>query len=99
MIVCHCNRIDHRDIENAADILSGPDQLDLVTPVAVYKSLGKAPQCGGCLALAANIIHTRTACARVTGNACPFTADAVGSERRGGMHVPQPLSAFLIAAE
>lgn len=61
MIVCHCNRIDHHDIERAANTLSNDDPLRLLTPVSVYKFLGKRPKCGGCLGLANNIIHTRGA--------------------------------------
>lgn len=59
MIVCHCNRIDHREIEAAADDLTKDDPWRILTPVLVYKALGKRPRCGCCLSLAANIIHAR----------------------------------------
>jgi bacterioferritin-associated ferredoxin len=59
VIVCHCNRIDHHDIEEAASSLLTEDPMRLLTPVVIYKRLGKRPRCGGCLTLAANIIHTR----------------------------------------
>ena len=79
MIVCHCNRIDHREIEDAANALARVDPWRVLTPVAVYKALGRRPQCGGCLQLAANIIHTRagdlSCCKR-----CPLNEFAVGSE-------------------
>lgn len=61
MIVCHCNRIDHRDIELAADRLTEADEWGILTPVAVYKNLGKRPICGGCMSLAASVIHARKA--------------------------------------
>jgi bacterioferritin-associated ferredoxin len=59
MIVCHCNRIDHGEIEAAANDLTKADPWRVLTPGLVYKALGKRPRCGCCLALAANIIHTR----------------------------------------
>jgi bacterioferritin-associated ferredoxin len=59
MIVCHCNRIEHTTIEAAAAALVAADPHRLLTPVGVYKALGKRPRCGGCLALAADIIHGR----------------------------------------
>lgn len=64
MIVCSCNVIDHRDLEGAVDGLYGNDPYVLVTPVLVYKTLGKRPKCGGCLSLAANLIHGRIECLR-----------------------------------
>jgi len=57
MIVCHCNRIDHVEITRAAEGMAGEEPWTLITPVAVYKRLGKKPRCGGCLTLAARIIH------------------------------------------
>lgn len=57
MIVCHCNRIDHVEITRAAEGLAEAQPWTLITPVAVYKHLGKRPRCGGCLTLAARIIH------------------------------------------
>ena len=77
MIVCHCNRIDHRDIEQAANALSDADPWQLITPVTVYKALGKRPRCGGCLSLAANIIHTRNVCTVTSNGVCPFTNSAI----------------------
>jgi len=59
MIVCHCNRIDHTMIEETASRLAGDDPLRILTPVGVYKAMGLRPRCGGCLTLAANIIHSR----------------------------------------
>jgi len=71
MIVCHCNRIDHLEIEEACSALLTEDPLRMLTPVAVYKALGKRPRCGGCLGLAANLIHTRDADASDRCRNCP----------------------------
>ena len=59
MIVCHCNHIDHREIEEACTRLVEAHPWRVLTPGAVYKALGRRPRCGGCLPLAANLIHTR----------------------------------------
>ena len=80
MIVCHCNRIDHRDIEQAANALSDADPWQLITPVTVYKALGKRPRCGGCLSLATNIIHPRSVCSVTSNGVCPFADPAIAEE-------------------
>ncbi len=97
MIVCHCNRIDHRDIERVADMLSGADALNIVTPVAVYKSLGKTPRCGGCLSLAANIIHTRKTCENSSTGLCPFSFDNNKSEADSPAHHGRTTETLLAA--
>jgi len=71
MIVCSCNVIDHRDLEGAVDRLYEVDPYRLLTPVLVYKTLGKRPQCGGCLSLAAKVVHHRVECLRNCEN-CPL---------------------------
>ena len=58
MIVCHCNLIDHTEIERTTAELKASDRLTIVTPVMVYKALGKRPRCGGCLPLATSIMHS-----------------------------------------
>jgi hypothetical protein len=62
------------EIEVAADSLTRFDPWRVLTPVAVYQALGKRPQCGGCLPLAANIIHTRTVGDLSCCKRCPMTA-------------------------
>jgi bacterioferritin-associated ferredoxin len=74
MIVCHCNRIDHSSIESTADSLTRVDPWRILTPVLVYKALGKRPQCGGCLPLAANVIHTRKVSDLSCCQRCPMAA-------------------------
>jgi bacterioferritin-associated ferredoxin len=83
MIVCHCNRIDHREIEAAADDLTKADPWRVLTPVLVYRALGKRPRCGCCLSLAANIIHTRklgASCCKRCPVASLVTEDAQAAE-------------------
>lgn len=75
MIVCHCNRIDHTDIEAAAGALSEERPWTLITPVAVYKRLGKAPRCGGCLSLAARVIHGQSIAGVQPCAGCPMACD------------------------
>lgn len=71
MIVCSCNVIDHRQLEGAVDRLYEADPLGMLTPVLVYKTLDKRPRCGGCLSLAARMIHGRVECLRNCAD-CPL---------------------------
>jgi bacterioferritin-associated ferredoxin len=98
MIVCHCNRIDHSEIEQAANALASDDHWTVLTPVAVYKALGKRPCCGRCLPLAASVIHSRRAGNTPSCETCPMAMYSARSER--GVQSP-PLSAadVLEAAE
>lgn len=96
MIVCHCNRIDHREIEEACQHLEARDGLRLVTPVAVYKHLGKRPRCGGCMMLAANLIQDRG-----TGSSCGVTGvcPILNTHVSSGDLIEEETSVFLGAAE
>ncbi len=51
MIVCQCQGISDKDIHAAIDWMRAADQATLITPGKVYRALGKAPDCGGCLPL------------------------------------------------
>lgn len=51
MIVCHCRNISSRDIDAAIDWMRAADPDTLITPGKVYRALGKAADCGGCLPL------------------------------------------------
>jgi bacterioferritin-associated ferredoxin len=51
MIVCSCMRISDRDIEAAIAWMRAADPHTLITPGKVYRALGKAPDCGGCIRL------------------------------------------------
>lgn len=75
MIVCHCNRIDHVDIEAACCQLEADGTWRLLTPGAVYKCLGKRVRCGGCMPLATSLIHGRRAGVAVSPAGCPLVSE------------------------
>ncbi len=51
MIVCHCQNITDHDIHSAIDWMRASDTDTVITPGKVYRALGKAADCGGCLPL------------------------------------------------
>lgn len=51
MIVCHCQNITDHDINAAIDWMRAADAETLITPGKVYRALGKAADCGGCIPL------------------------------------------------
>jgi bacterioferritin-associated ferredoxin len=51
VIVCSCARVTDRDIEQAIAWMRAADPYTLITPGKIYRSLGKAPECGGCIRL------------------------------------------------
>lgn len=51
MIVCHCMGVTDRDIHAAIDWMRAADPLTLITPGKIYRALGKAADCGGCMPL------------------------------------------------
>ena len=51
MIICHCANITDHDIHAAIDWMRAADPDTLITPRKVYRALGKAADCGGCVAL------------------------------------------------
>ena len=51
MIICHCQNISCTDIHAAIDWMRAADPDTLITPGKVYRALGKAADCGGCLPL------------------------------------------------
>ncbi|MCA0922308.1 bacterioferritin-associated ferredoxin [Pseudooceanicola nanhaiensis] len=51
MIVCHCQNISDKDINAAIDWMRASDAETIVTPGKVYRALGKAADCGGCMPL------------------------------------------------
>jgi len=50
MIICHCKSITDRDIRAAVNWMRAADPDMLITPVRIYRALGKTAECGGCLA-------------------------------------------------
>lgn len=95
MIVCHCNRIDHREIEEACQGIEGRDGCTLLTPVAVYRELGKRPRCGGCLTLAANLIQDRRPLVCPGMHICPLAVSDPNVQKC----MPDADVAYLDAAE
>lgn len=51
MIVCQCQNISDHDIHSAIDWMRAADPETLITPGKVYRALGKAADCGGCVPL------------------------------------------------
>lgn len=51
MIVCHCQYIADHDIHAAIDWMRTADGAALITPGKIYRALGKAADCGGCMPL------------------------------------------------
>jgi bacterioferritin-associated ferredoxin len=51
MIICHCQQISDHDINAAIDWMRASDDKTIITPGKVYRALGKAPDCGGCMPL------------------------------------------------
>lgn len=55
MLVCHCNLITQREIEDAIVALLDDDPWQLVVPAKVYHSLSKRGRCCGCFP---NVVET-----------------------------------------
>ncbi|HBB85459.1 MAG TPA: ferredoxin [Sulfitobacter sp.] len=51
MIVCQCQNITDRDINNAIDWMRASDARTVITAGKIYRALGKAADCGGCMPL------------------------------------------------
>ena len=51
MIICHCQHITDHDIHAAIDWMRAADDKTIITPGKVYRALGKAADCGGCMPL------------------------------------------------
>ena len=51
MIVCSCSGVTDRDIGQAITWMRASDPCALITPGKIYRALGKAPECGGCIRL------------------------------------------------
>lgn len=55
MIVCHCNLITQREIEETITGLLDQDRWQLIVPAKVYHSLRKRGRCCGCFP---NVVET-----------------------------------------
>lgn len=51
MIICHCQNITDHDINAAIDWVRASDGKTIITPEKVYRALGRAADCGGCIPL------------------------------------------------
>lgn len=51
MIICHCQHITDNNIHAAINWMRGSDDKTIITPGKVYRALGKAADCGGCMPL------------------------------------------------
>jgi bacterioferritin-associated ferredoxin len=58
MIICHCQHITDHDINAAIDWIRASDDKTIITPGKVYRALGKAAECGGCMPLFLSTIRT-----------------------------------------
>jgi bacterioferritin-associated ferredoxin len=56
MLVCQCNLITTRDIEDVVVGLLDADPWQLVVPAHIYRELGKRGQCAGCVPNLVDII-------------------------------------------
>lgn len=55
MLVCHCNVITQREIEQAVIALLDADPWQLIVPAKVYHALEKRGRCCGCFP---NVVET-----------------------------------------
>jgi bacterioferritin-associated ferredoxin len=51
MIICSCSGVTDSNISEAIAWMRASDPRALITPGKIYRALGKAPRCGGCLRL------------------------------------------------
>ncbi len=61
MIVCHCNLISERDIEEAIVGLLDEDAWQLIVPAKVYHAMAKRGRCCGCFPGVVDLILRVTA--------------------------------------
>lgn len=61
MMVCSCNRLSSEALAEAAVEVAAAPGRGVITPGAVFRTLGCRPQCGGCFPLVIEVIHKATA--------------------------------------
>lgn len=71
MLVCQCNLITTKDIEDIVVSILDDDPWQLVVPARIYRELGKRGQCCGCVPNLVDIIQkvTETYHLKLAGNA------------------------------
>ncbi|WP_324755289.1 (2Fe-2S)-binding protein [Roseovarius sp. Pro17] len=60
MIICHCQKITDHDIHAAIDWMRAADMHTIITPGKIYRALGKAADCGGCMSLFLTTMRTNS---------------------------------------
>lgn len=78
MIVCHCNVISRREIEEVVDRLLADDPYCVITPGRIYHRLGKRGRCCNCFPLVVQILVERVDRIR-DGERAKETAEATDS--------------------
>lgn len=82
MIVCSCNIISDRDIEQVlVDIFSKPD-APIPTPGLVYRELEKRMSCCGCAPLAVSVIYERLEALEHKGLICRYRSADIRKKLR-----------------
>ncbi len=97
MIVCHCQNISDHEINAAIDWMRAADLHTIITPGRVYRALGKAADCGGCMPLFLDTMRAN-ANMEVPVELCNLRAVAIKEQRherrqqshRISQHVPSP---------
>lgn len=56
MIVCSCNIISRRDLEEVIEAILAEDPYAVLTPGLIYHRLGRRGKCGGCFPHAVRIM-------------------------------------------
>lgn len=71
MLICQCNLITTKDIEDIVVTILDEDPWQLVVPARIYREMGKRGQCCGCVPNLVDIIQkvTETYHLRLAGNA------------------------------
>lgn len=71
MLVCQCNLISTKDIEEIVVAILDEDPWQLVVPARIYREAGKRGQCCGCVPNIVDIIQkvTETYHLKLAGNA------------------------------
>ncbi|GIX14082.1 MAG: bacterioferritin-associated ferredoxin [Paracoccaceae bacterium] len=103
MIVCSCTGITDRDIRAAVDWMRAADPDTLITPGKVYRALGRAPDCGGCMGLFLSVLRGSPGCgvpvlrpprtAGAAGRAAPRGEGVTDEGRPEGHRISQPRAA------
>jgi len=59
MIICSCNVLSDKQLQEAAEEMRKDPNGKIPTPGAVFRHLGCRPRCGGCFPSVIDIIHKK----------------------------------------